>query len=379
MWTAGWPPEENKLILELISQLVGLQTRWLIKVTLCCRRGLESMARGGTIAQSDHKEMLWSGARGKERPEVTQCCCHGMFYGILGGFYLFWRIRGQRVRSWCWASGAAGIPGPENKYTMWSAQLPSPQPITWPHGRDGKRRQGHSPMAQEAPALFPEIVDKMYRTRGWPEQEEARKPRMTVCREWPGDHGGLGEWETVKDRLIERAHTPGHCPCPAKTHTALGARPRKQRGPQIHLRASDVYSRRRGQRLRGPSGEKGRRRSLEDVCTERKPTKTATQGELGLRGGREEMCQRSDGCVDTDWSETGRMKRSLNLSFNVNCLVNQWWHVLTSPNPAFPRTSMTPSPPTPPRARVQAVRHMSSPRGTGGSLGLLRCHCIRGH
>lgn len=75
------------------------------------------------------------------------------------------------------------------------------------------------------------------------------------------------------------------------------------------------------------------------------------------------------------------MKKGLNWSFNIKLSCKS---VVTcsqpSPNPAFPRTSMTPSlilPCLPPRARVQAVRHMSSPRGTGGSLGLLRCHRIQ--
>lgn len=48
---------------------------------------------------------------------------------------------------------------------------------------------------------------------------------------------------------------------------------------------------------RGPSGEKGRQQNLEKCLHWGKTDKeTATEGKLGFRGGREEMCQKRRLC-----------------------------------------------------------------------------------
>lgn len=90
VWTVGWPPEENQLSLELISDLTwsaGGVTDQGDPVP--CGRGLEPVARGGTTTETTTRRCLRSGARGREGLRSLSICCHRTSYGVVGWFLLF--------------------------------------------------------------------------------------------------------------------------------------------------------------------------------------------------------------------------------------------------------------------------------------------------
>lgn len=169
--TATWRKSAGPGI-DLWSDLVSRQGDWP-GWPCALRKGTGIYGLGWHNYWNDHNEMPVIWYQGKERPEVPQ---YLLPWDVLWGFgcsYLFWRIRGQRVRSWCWASGAAGISGTENKYTGWSAWSPSPPAHHTDPKEEGKRQGGHSPpwLRRRQPSTF---LGQLARCemRGWPEQGE---------------------------------------------------------------------------------------------------------------------------------------------------------------------------------------------------------------
>ena len=263
------------------------------------RKGTGTYGSGWHNYWNDHKEMPEIWCQGKERPEVTQ---YLLPQDVLWGCWVVSVCSEQsedRVRSWCWASDAAGISGPEDKYTGWSAWSPSPPARhTDPKEQARDCRGTQPPMVREAPTFnFPGTVSKMWDaevTRA----RRGRKPRGDVVqRRMTWRPRGPGSGETVRGQADwERGRLQGHYPCPAETQPweqgpGSTETPRSTRRP-VMLKARNV-----SRSSRDRSSEKCRWRNLEKHLHWRKTDKeTAAEGKLGFRGGREETCQKRRLC-----------------------------------------------------------------------------------
>ena len=307
------------------------------------------MARGGISTETTTRRCLWSGARGRKGLRSLSICCHGTFYGVLGGFYLFWRIRGQRVRSWCWVSNAAGFQGRRINTAGGQLGRPLPQPVTLtPRRRARDGGGGYTAPHGSGGAGLRLSWDSQQDVRWGPDQskEKRQKTQGRRCAD-KNDLETTGAWECGDSEgtgwLRERSPSGAlSLPCrdahsPGSKAQAAQRRPGPPAG-KWHLKQETWTA--------TPGTHQGRRaddKTWKNVCTEGKLTKKQPQKENWVLEEAERKCATSDGCVDkTCRGHEEEWKRAWTWVLTSNCLVNQWWHVpshlqiLLSPEPAWP-------------------------------------------